>query len=524
MKKFILGLALLTGIGASAQCDNTPFTYGSSTYYVSDIVVSGTTATFYYIYENDPYGWNATYNYETNCFTFAGVACIDEASGDYYFPGDPTPVVLSDELSDCLNIDDFVSCSEASALLEDSLNAEIATLTAQYNAAQGDANACNDNAVLLNAEIATLTDQYNAAQGDANACNDAAILLNAEIANLNDSINGLEFTIAQQAQVLNITQFALDNCFDNVNDADAQNAALNQENIDLQSQLDSLQALLDVTTDELVASNATNDSLETVNATQAASIVTLTDVVLGLNDQLNDVTADFGTTVAELEEDILVLENNLSICQGTLSDCSDAVAYNNALYNECTDANTALSAELATAEDEVMYWMDAYNAAVTECNTVIDGLNQEIGLLEGSVENLIDDVVELTEECAATATSAYQNGYDYGYETGLLQCADIDVDDIYDLGYENGLTDADGTLCEYNYGDVMEAYYNGYAQGLDDCDGTTGIDILDPSGQVLTQVVGYYNELGQIVDPRTYTGVIIRRHADGTFSKYYVAR
>ena len=37
---------------------------------------------------------------------------------------------------------------------------------------------------------------------------------------------------------------------------------------------------------------------------------------------------------------------------------------------------------------------------------------------------------------------------------------------------------------------------------------------------VVTQVIGYYNELGQEINPDTHTGLIIRRHADGTFSKY----
>ena len=70
---------------------------------------------------------------------------------------------------------------------------------------------------------------------------------------------------------------------------------------------------------------------------------------------------------------------------------------------------------------------------------------------------------------------------------------------------------------------LLEAEWNigynaGYQDGLADCEGEVS-GLVDIDGTVIN-VIGYYNEMGQVIDPARTTGVIIRRHEDGTFSKY----
>jgi flagellar biosynthesis chaperone FliJ len=369
------------------------------------------------------------------------------------------------------------------------------------------------------------------------------------VAQLNDSINGLEGTIATQAQVLSLTQFALDNCFDDNNALDAtidnQQTYIDQ----LLAELDSQQTVITTLTTSLDECTSDLTACDEMNADIVASYNEVADLYNECAADLGDATADLAVcdvtaevwqTAAEFYADSL--ESTLAILDATkleLSDCSDAVAWNADLFWECSDENDELDAlvdalvnqlevnagecaniinihlntienledalatcgaDLDDAEYDAEYWNEAYNDAVTNCNNYIAEMDAEISLLEGSVSNLIDQLVACNDDCQVTATNAYQNGYNYGYETGLEEVS------------------AGCQACfeanEYN----VQLIYDLQEQ-LADCN-TTGIDILDPSGNVLTQVTGYYNEIGQSIDPRNYSGLVIRRHADGTFSKY----
>lgn len=88
----------------------------------------------------------------------------------------------------------------------------------------------------------------------------------------------------------------------------------------------------------------------------------------------------------------------------------------------------------------------------------------------------VDSLTTALQDCSVDAANAYANGYDYGYEAG-------------------------------------------YNAGLEDCEGEPS-GLVDIDGNTIIEIVGYYNELGQVIDPRRHNGLIIRRHADGTFSKY----
>ena len=103
---------------------------------------------------------------------------------------------------------------------------------------------------------------------------------------------------------------------------------------------------------------------------------------------------------------------------------------------------------------------------------IIDGLTAT----NDSLAAANDSLTTALQDCSVDAADAYANGYDYGYEAG-------------------------------------------YNAGLEDCEGEPS-GLVDIDGNTIIEIVGYYNELGQVIDPRRTNGLIIRRHADGTFSKY----
>jgi flagellar biosynthesis chaperone FliJ len=330
------------------------------------------------------------------------------------------------------------------------------------------------------------------------------------VAQLNDSINGLEGTIATQAQVLSLTQFALDNCFDDNNALDAtidnQQTYIDQ----LLAELDSQQTVITTLTTSLDECTGDLTACDEMNADIVASYNEVADLYNECAADLGDATADLAVcdVTAEVwqecsdendELDALVdaLINQLEVNAG---ECANIINIHLNTIENLEDALATCGADLDDAEYDAEYWNEAYNDAVTNCNNYIAEMDAEISLLEGSVSNLIDQLVACNDDCQVTATNAYQNGYNYGYETGLEEVS------------------AGCQACfeanEYN----VQLIYDLQEQ-LADCN-TTGIDILDPSGNVLTQVIGYYNEIGQSIDPRNYSGLVIRRHADGTFSKY----
>ena len=433
---------------------------------------------------------------DNGCFYTFDFACPND-NGDYIFINGQGVLTPNDALRGCTGLE-VEPCPEDLTDELESCEASNAYLTSQVQNLDG--------------ALTTVTNNLD-------DCN-------ATVDQLNDSINGLELTISQQLQTINITQFALDNCFGDNNQLEA----------------------------ELAAALATIAELNDIIEDKDNVIAMFNDVVLDLNDELNAQNTTCQQTIQGLEEDILVLEYEIIGLNTQLSDCSDAVAYNNdlyqgaladaaadaALYNDTIVALTGAvnglledvataADDLAVAEDEVLYWMDAYGDAVVACEEAVaaeygtgfaDG--QTVGYNNGYEHGLAAG--ECGFACFETEAEL-EFFYDGAFHAGVLSVECTSVDDAYDYGYENGLTDGVNSVpaCEYNYGDVMEAFYNGYDLGLGDCQGeVTGI--LDIDGNTVTQVVGYYNEIGQVIDPRGYTGLVIRRHADGTFSKYYVGR
>ena len=156
---------------------------------------------------------------------------------------------------------------------------------------------------------------------------------------------------------------------------------------------------------------------------------------------------------------ILLLDSALTILQQENTELTLQL-------NECLVADTIcgtddgalaeLEAELALVEDEVIYWMEAYNDAVTECNDY--------------VEDLLDNYAA----CEAFADSL---------QTQLNDCADA---------------------VQWN-ADLL----NDCRERLADCDGYdiyTGLPVLEAT----------YDVYGAPVDVRNYTGVVIYVFSNGT--------
>lgn len=456
-KFFSLAAGLLITLAGNAQtCTLVNDVTGVTTEYTVGVVnpTQNSNVNFQLI-ANGNVQINAQYKINQNRFVLPGIgisASFPCTDAGYVNVNETGTFIVSDEAQALIG---NVGCSDY-----DDCTTSNAYLTAQV------AN--------LDFALTTVVEQRDAALASLDECDDT-------VAALLDSINGLEQELYVANFTLNLSTFQLGQAFDDIN-------ALEDENAALQAQLDSVEALL---TAVITANGAALDAA-------SESILNLTDELVATNNELDSVYTVLDATKLEL------------------SDCGDAVDYNFNLIQDL-DAEidgleatvdgleTALNTcgdDLATAEDEVLYWMDAYGDYVGACDSVTAAMADEIDELETALEG---------KDCA--------DEYEAGYTQGLLD-APYNYGDVMQA-YEFGLSNCE---CEYNYGDVIEAFYNGYDLGLGDCDGTTGIDILDPSGNVLTQVTGYYNELGQVIDPRTYEGLVIRRHADGTFSKYYVAR
>ena len=257
---------------------------------------------------------------------------------------------------------------------------------------------------------------------------------------------------------------------------------------------------------------------------------------------LADAYADLQLFTAGVQGDLLAANNLAADLQAQL----DALQAQNdslqaALDSNCEfewmvidaalEANAELQAELdaAVAESDTCFMEysaldDTYTETVFAYEAYIDSLNAIISAVPATIQAIVDPLnaeLEAAQECCSSCPAAIEtavdNALEYAYEDcneHLMQVANANQAMGYEAGYADGVV-----ACEdNNAGELMEVYYNGYAAGLEDCaDSVDGITDIDGS---LINVIGYYNELGQVIDPRTATGVIIRKHDDGTFSKY----
>ena len=143
--------------------------------------------------------------------------------------------------------------------------------------------------------------------------------------------------------------------------------------------------------------------------------------------------------------------------------------------------------------NEFTYYFDgeAYVSDCTICRIFPQGFEDAVGVyINPAGQDAIDDLEAIILDLVAQVDSLTNLEQDCTEEVALA------AEQYYQYGYDAG-----------------------YADGLEDCEGEPS-GLVDIDGNTVIPVVGYYNELGQVIDPRRHNGLIIRRHADGTFSKY----
>ena len=136
-----------------------------------------------------------------------------------------------------------------------------------------------------------------------------------------------------------------------------------------------------------------------------------------------------------------------------------------------------------------------------------------------------DSLQTLLDEFVAAHVALLDDYWVMYHANDSLQLANnqlyLSLDDAYEAGKADGISYYEEEVAPQLLNERWWQGYNaghnvGFQAGLDDCY-ITGLADLD--GTVI-DVVGYYNELGQTVGPKC-SGIVIRKHSDGTHSKYY---
>ena len=255
-------------------------------------------------------------------------------------------------------------------------------------------------------------------------------------------------------------------------------------------------------------------------------LLALMMVPLALNAQIdcdnpNGIMQQYICQNLEDTQTILALEGDLADLQQLLLDAQASIdslnavndsliaaqdcGYEQFVIDELLTANLELNADLtecdSVAQAEVEYWMDNYYGAVAEGKAMVDSLQAIISAVPASIEVAADNAyAQGLEDCADAANEA---------------CLEL-LNDAYDGGVADGISYMEDEVLPVL---LVQEYDLGYNAGLADCEGEVA-GIVDIDGTVIN-VIGYYNQLGQVIDPATATGVIIRKHEAGTFSKYF---
>lgn len=212
-----------------------------------------------------------------------------------------------------------------------------------------------------------------------------------------------------------------------------------------------------------------------------------------INDQVIEIASG-----VNLEETVLVITVP---CSDLLAEANATIDALNAQVAQLQDALDYAVADGDTCFTEYSALDDQFTAAVFQYEAIIDSLNAIISAVPASIEVAADNAyAQGLEDCAEAANEA---------------CLEL-LNEAYDGGVADGISYMEDEVLPQL---LVQEYDLGYNAGLADCEGEVA-GIVDIDGTVIN-VIGYYNQLGQVIDPATATGVIIRKHEDGTFSKYF---
>ena len=208
----------------------------------------------------------------------------------------------------------------------------------------------------------------------------------------------------------------------------------------------------------------TNDPASCYNPNSAVYDCTMVGVEDGYEDGYNDGLAACtpDTVTVTISNDayylntILLLDSALTILNQQnieltlqLSECQ----YQDSICGTDADELAALQHELSLVEDEVLYWMEAYNNAVTSCNDYIEDVLDNYAYCADLVDSL------------QTANSELLDGVEWNNQL-LQECreqlSDCEGGSIYDFPVVTGIYNINGEPVDENYrGFVTVVYSNG---------------------------------------------------------------
>jgi archaellum component FlaC len=477
---FSTGEISIPDVGITAGCEDLDASYSDPSYMI----------------RYDVPGWAIfIYPYDTNFSLELLAPCYNECEECEECPAD-----LSDELSAveaqldaCQSVNaglsDAVSAQGAQIndlqATIDSLEAVNTALTNANNVLQDNLATVSDNLVSMTEARDTYYDLWIDCQGDLEDCGNELNAADGIIDNLSDENADLAADLYECQTTLTVVQGQADNCAEMYQDYQlfyVQTVnTLNGEIGDLEDDLDACEAV--------------NDSL--------------------LND-LADLTVDLVNMTAE--SDTCFMEYSALDDQfiDAVNEYEGIIDNLNTQLDELADQSVTIIANLQDQLDDCTATSESLAAQLDDCETagiaIVSELQNQLLACEGQLTD--------AQEAASACSAAIETAADNAYAQGLEDCADAAnaaclelLNDAYDGGFTDGLEECEAN----NAGELLTVFQNGYDAGLADCDEVSGL--VDIDGTVIN-VIGYYNQLGQVIDPATATGVIIRRHEDGTFSKY----
>jgi archaellum component FlaC len=425
----------------------------------------------------------------------------------------------------------------------DSLEQANANLQFMFDNAQAATNECEDLVLDLNGIIAaqedmladctdanqTLMDAYAEAQEvnaelvfDLEDCQDYtawadwtisvlqsdAVTSGEIIDNLTSENEQLATDLYECQSDLTTSEGQLDNCQDNFANWQAFTAGVQADLLACENvNADLLDELAGLSSDLV----SCNNSVDGLNGQIEDLYGVITFVQTELNDTIafyNNVLIGAGTTINELNAEVEDLEEELA----------DALAESDTCFQEYS----ALDDQFIAAVEQYEGIIDNLEAQLDDCETagvamLLELQNQlaECGedlaaaqaaasACPAAIETAVANALAIAEEeCNLAQMEVAAAQYQLGYDAATEECSEVELD-LLNETYWNGFANGESA---------------GYQAGLDDCEGEVS-GLVDIDGTVIN-VIGYYNQLGQVIDPATATGVIIRKHEDGTFSKYF---
>ena len=504
MKNLFLALMGITMLSVSTDAqvifvsENNGDGYNHGSYTIGTVNQNGNTTNFQAIRDSDGAMQNWLYRANENTITPFGPFAHVCIGGGTFVPtmGGPQWTIHLDAVAlltlgiqDC-GINDTVECPEDLSPMLDACQASNAGLSAAVSAQGAQINELTSEADSLqalldaaNAQIDVLTADVNYYSTNLQACTDYSADLGQDYVDLQYDYNVL------QGQAANCAQMYQDYQLFYIQETNALNAEIG----DLEDEVALLSTDLMDCGDDVIDATAVIDSLQAELDAGCTFEQTIIDAALavnaGLNEELDTLQALLNSANAELDG-----------CEAGQDLLTAQVAELNADLVECNEDAAA----------DIDYWVAAHEETVNEANAYIDSLNAIISAVPATIEEIVaplNAALEEAEACCSSCPAAIETAVDNAVANANAECDDA-IDDLLDQVQDN----IDVITEELEFVNLL----------LTECQEGQVDGIIDMGGTMVTTVTGYYNALGQAINPADAHGIIIiRKHADGTFSKYF---